>query len=335
MGKLIRIDSFDVTFADSFTRTALKVVETFVHTDGTKAKKGSGEKRIYVGSDEAYYDSFFQLDYNPKFFIQKSDIEDYYKDALEELSNPSYKYGPNENETKQIFREFRTKLNDLQQNRLFFQFSKTFDSQNRYYLVLKPGKENKENYDYIRDIALPRVTRLLFVKFRDEATKAIYIYVKPVIWKKNKDSEEDAAEYYRVELEPTQGVRRKSNYREGQVKYREAILKKYPYCVVTGVTDPDLLIACHIKNHARCNPEEKYDEWNGLSMTPTIHTLFDIGYLSFNEKGEMILSGFLRNMDRKRLHLDGIIRIPLNPKSLPYLQWHNEHTFRKVNIESF
>lgn len=334
MGKLVRIDSFDVTFADSFARTALKVVETFVHTDGRKAKKGMGEKRIYVGSDEAYYDSFFQLDYEPKFFLQKSDIEEYYKEALKELENPTYIYGPDEAVTKQIFEDFKTKLDHLHEERLFFQFSKTFDKQSRYYLVLKRGKENKDNYDYIRDIALPRVTRFLFVKFRDEATKKIYIYVKPVIWKKNETSEEEAAEYYKIDLEPTQAAQRRRAYREGQVKYREAILKKYPYCVVTQVTDPDLLIACHIKDHARCTQEEKYDEWNGFSMTPTIHTLFDIGYLSFNDKGEMILSDFLRNMDRKKLNLDKTVRVALNQNHLPYLKWHNEHTFRKVNISS-
>ena len=64
-----------------------------------------------------------------------------------------------------IFREFRTKLDNLHEDRLFFEFRKTYDKQRRYYLVLLPN-ENKENYNYIRDIALPRVTRLLFIKFR-------------------------------------------------------------------------------------------------------------------------------------------------------------------------
>ena len=335
MGKLIRIDSFDVTFADSFARTALKVDETFIHTDGRKAKKGQGEKRIYVGADEATYDSFFQFDYDPKFFIQKSDLEDYFHDALEELANPMYKYG-DESQTRIIFSEYREKLDALDKTRLFFKFRKTFDKQKRYYLVLQNGAENKNNYDYIRDIALPRVTRLLFVKFRDEATKAIYIYIKPVIWIKNKDSDEEKKEVYKVTLEPTpsQAAARRKN-REGQEKYRQSILSRYPFCVVTKVTDPDLLIACHIKDHHKCEPHEKYDQWNGFSMTPTIHTLFDIGYLSFNEQGEMMLSDFFRNMDRKRLHLDGIIRIEINPKSLPYLRWHNENVFRKINIPEY
>ena len=335
MGKLVRIDSFDVTFADSFARTALKVDETFIHADGTKANKGRGEKRIYVGADEAAYDSFFQFDYEPKFFIQKTDLEEYYRDALKELDNPSYKYG-DDSTTRAIFRDYKSKLDSLDKPRLFFKFRKTFDSRKRYYLVLLRNAEDKANYNYIRDIALPRVTRLLFVKFRDESTKAIYIYVKPVIWIKNRNSKEEPKEYYRINIEPDKNEQTaKRKYREGQEKFRKKILSRYPYCVVTKVTDPDLLIACHIKHHSRCNQKEKYDKWNGFSMTPTIHTLFDIGYLTFNEQGEMILSDFLRNMDRIKLHLNGKIRVDLDPHSLPYLKWHNDNVFRKANIPNF
>lgn len=333
MDTLKRIDAFDVAFADSFARTSLKVVEPFVHTDGRGAKKGQGEKRIYVGSDEVYYDSFFELDKNPDFFIQKKDIEEYYANALEELKNPSYIYGPDEEERERIFKEFKAKLDSLDKDRLFFHFRKTFDKQKRYYLVLLTSKEDKENYNYIRDIALPRVTRLLFIKFYDKSSRKIYIYVKPVIWKKN-NSEKELAEFYKVDFDSGRGGS-KNNRGNDQVKYREAVLKKYPFCVVTRVTDPDLLVACHIKGHKFCNKREKYDVWNGLSMTPTIHALFDMGYLSFNELGQMILSGFLRNMDKKRLSLDKIVRVEINPKSLPYLKWHNEHTFKSVNVEEY
>ena len=233
-------------------------------------------------------------------------------------------------------RDYKIKLDSLDKPRLFFKFRKTFDSRNRYYLVLLRNAEDKANYNYIRDIALPRVTRLLFVKFRDESTKAIYIYVKPVIWIKNRNSKEEPKEYYRINIEPDKNEQTaKRKYREGQEKFRKKILSRYPYCVVTKVTDPDLLIACHIKHHSRCNQKEKYDKWNGFSMTPTIHTLFDIGYLTFNEQGEMILSDFLRNMDRIKLHFNCKIRVDLDPHSLPYLKWHNDNVFRKANIPNF
>jgi hypothetical protein len=333
MNTLKRIDAFDVTFADSFARPALKVVEPFVHTDGRKGVKGQGEKRIYVGSDENYYDTFFELDKSPDFFIQKSDIEEYYADALKELKNPTYVYGPDEKERTRIFRDFKKKLESLDNDRLFFHFRKKYDDQKRYYLVLLSSPEDQDNYNYIRDIALPRVTRLLFIKFYDKTSRKTYIYVKPVIWKKS-DVEKESAEFFKVDFDSGRGASKK-NRGNDQVKYREAILKKYPFCVVTRVTDPDLLVACHIKGHKYCNKKEKYDVWNGLSMTPTIHALFDMGYLSFNELGQMILSGFLRNMDRKRLSLDKIVRVEINPKSLPYLKWHNEHTFKSVNVEEY
>ena len=331
MGKLKRIDSFDINYADSFARRALKVVESYVHTDGTLAKKGSGEKRLYVGNDEAYLDSFFQFDQKPKFFIQKQDLQDYYQDALAEIQNPSFQYGENDLEVKQIFLDYESKLKLLQEDRLFFYFQKTYDRQHRYYLVLEKGNENKVNYDYIRDICLPRVSKLLFVKFYDDTSHQFYIYIKPVIWHKF----EVESNVYNVSIVNTPKTSTKRNYREGQDKYREAILKKYPYCVVTGVTDPDLLIACHIKDYVKSTNEEKYDPNNGLTMTPTIHTLFDIGYLSFNMQGEMILSDFFRNMDRRRLNLDGKIRVALTKENLKYLEWHNQYVFRTPNASAY
>ena len=123
-----------------------------------------------------------------------------------------------------------------------------------------------------------------------------------------------------------------SGHRIGQEKYREQVLNIYPYCVVTNVTDPNLLIACHIKEHNRCKDNEKYDRYNGLTMTPTIHSLFDLGYLTFNEKGDMILSDFFRNIDRKNLNLyDKTIRISIRKESVKYLQWHNENVFLNIS----
>ena len=85
-----RVDSLDVTFADSSARKELKVNERRVHLNGSKAKKGVGEKRIYCGHDQAKLDAFFGLDNAPIFFLQKDDLEEYFKlikDDLLRLSN--------------------------------------------------------------------------------------------------------------------------------------------------------------------------------------------------------------------------------------------------------
>ena len=88
-----RIDSFDVTFADSFANPDLKVKETRIHKDGQEASKGVGEKRIYCGPDEAALNAFFSFDLEPVFFIQKDDLEEYSKSIEQEFLNPQYNYG--------------------------------------------------------------------------------------------------------------------------------------------------------------------------------------------------------------------------------------------------
>ena len=332
MSKIKRVDAFDITYADSFARRELKVQETVVHVDGRAAKKGQGEKRIYVGSDERYCDDFFVLDKDPKFFIQKSDLLKYFNDAKEELRCPTFKYGDDDAAVAKIYDDYASKIAALSCERIFFSFKKTFDKQRRYYLVLCPGKENAVNYNYLRDIALPRITRLLLVKLYDETARKYYIYVKPVIWPVGVSMTSESAPY-RVDLVPDSHkakFARKS--RDGQVEYRNAILQRYPACVVTQVTDPDLLIACHIKDHACCkSEEERYSEYNGFAMTPTIHHLFDVGYLTFDDNGKMLLSDFFRNMDRHRLGLNRTVRVSLHEKSLPYLRWHNKHVFRSLD----
>lgn len=325
-----RVDSFDVTFADSFTRPELKVIENKVHRDGRIAKKGVGEKRIYCGHDEAALDKFFNFDRITAFFIQKDDLEEYVRDIEKEYLDPTYHYGNGIKKTYKLFEEYKTKLSHLQNDRLYVHFNKKYDNQNRYYLVLpKRCRENMadhNNYDYIRDVCLPRVSRLLFVKLIDMDTQEWYIYIKPFYGEKLTGTK-------RTNIRAIQPMKQEKGHtaRKGQDKYKEEVFNIYSYCVVTKVTDPNLLIACHIKDYAKCEPKEQFDKFNGFTMTPTIHTLFDLGYLTFNTKGEMILSDFFRNMDRKNLHLDGTVRIPLREETLKYLEWHNDHVFIKTS----
>ena len=173
---------------------------------------------------------------------------------------------------------------------------------------------------------LPRVSRLLFVKLMDTETGKLHIYIKPYyggVITGTKKSNAVAQQQLKEE--------RGDSARKGQEKYREQVFHRYPSCVVTHVTDPNLLTACHIKGYAQCNQAEQYDKFNGLTMTPTIHKLFDLGYLTFDKTGRMILSDFFRNNDRRCLDLMRVKSIKLDKEMLPYLDWHNEHTFIRTS----
>lgn len=327
MRELKRADAFSVVFADSFASKKLKIVERRVHIGGAECGKGRGEKRIYVGHDERVLDTFFGIattptDTNATFFVMKEDLKSYYEEAQKELLNPHYQFGETK-EVKSIFRDYKERLDGLMKEKLFFHFTKTYDVQKRYYLVLYRTKEDVENYNFIREICLPRISKLLFMKLYDEVEKRFYINVKPVIEYGVREGD------YEVSRRSKVSTKRSFN-RDGQERYREAVFNHFNSCVVTQVSDPDLLEACHIKDYAHCTPKERVDGNNGFIMTPTIHKLFDLGYLSFKESGEMILSNYFRNMDKKRLHLDGTIRISLNEGNKEYLRWHNTNIFKNV-----
>lgn len=325
-----RIDSFDVTFADSFANPELKVREVRIRKDGQEAKKGIGEKRIYCGHDEEALNAFFRFDLNPVFFIQKDDIEEYSNSIEQEYLNPQYDYGNGVKDTYEIWKAHHKRISELKEERLYLSFDYKYDNQNRYYIRLpKRNAETRrfhDNWDYLRDICLPRVSRLMFVKLLDTDTGRLHIYIKPYYGRIISGTKKS-----NVAVQKQLNDERGDKVRKGQDKYREQVFSRYPYCVVTHVTDPNLLTACHIKGYAHCNRTEQFDKFNGLTMTPTIHKLFDLGYLTFDNNGRMILSDFFRNNDRRCLDLLGVRNIKLDKEMLPYLEWHNENVFIRTS----
>jgi predicted restriction endonuclease len=65
------------------------------------------------------------------------------------------------------------------------------------------------------------------------------------------------------------------------------------HCCVTGVTDIKHLRASHIKPWSVSNNEGKLDGNNGLLLSPHVDHLFDQGFISFEDKRELIVSDSL------------------------------------------
>ncbi|MBS1571419.1 MAG: HNH endonuclease [Bacteroidetes bacterium] len=62
-----------------------------------------------------------------------------------------------------------------------------------------------------------------------------------------------------------------------------------PLCVLEKLAYP-VLIASHIKPFIQSNETEAYDPNNGLLLSRTIDSLFDLKYISFTDEGKMIFS---------------------------------------------
>jgi len=78
--------------------------------------------------------------------------------------------------------------------------------------------------------------------------------------------------------------------RVGQGKFKRKVSEYELGCRVTKVTYPAHLIASHIKPWRESNNEERLAGGNGLLLTPSIDHLFDRGFISFEDNGDLISS---------------------------------------------
>lgn len=311
--KVTRIDAFDMNFEECSSSKKYKLQGT----------TGMGEKRIYVGSDEKLLDEFFDLENIESFLILKKDLQKYLYEAKEEYFNPTQDY---KNKISDYYDSNVDLINNLEEDILHIHFTKKYDNQKRYYLNFKKDGFSEKNYDYFRNIALPRVTKLNFVKVKNVVDNKLYIYVKPTFFIDEKTNEEKVL----VENLLAGGKNAAENYRKKQTQYRRELLDEMPACVITKVTEDRILEACHIKPYSACTEDEKYDPHNGLVMTPTYHKLFDMGFISFNDNGTIIISPFLSNMNKKRLELEDNKQYRIPKTCAEYLAYHRTNIYNQI-----
>jgi hypothetical protein len=93
--------------------------------------------------------------------------------------------------------------------------------------------------------------------------------------------------------------------RRGQGKFRSNVEAVERACRLTGITNPTLLIASHIKPWRLCSSAtERLDGMNGLLLTPDADLLFDRGFISFEPDGEVAVSKRVDRLDLRRLGFD-------------------------------
>jgi predicted restriction endonuclease len=102
------------------------------------------------------------------------------------------------------------------------------------------------------------------------------------------------------------------------------------HCRVTGVNRPEHLRASHCKPWRVANNDERLDGENGLLLTPSIDHLFDRGFVSFEDDGNLLVSPVA--------HGDSLRRMGVNPHEVlnvgsfsegqrRYLAFHRENEF--------
>ena len=78
--------------------------------------------------------------------------------------------------------------------------------------------------------------------------------------------------------------------RVGQGLFRRNLTQFEDHCRITGVRYQSHLFASHIKPWRESSNEERLNGENGLLLTPSIDHLFDRGFISFEDNGELLIS---------------------------------------------
>ncbi len=125
--------------------------------------------------------------------------------------------------------------------------------------------------------------------------------------------------------------------RRGQGTFKQNVLHHEHQCRITKVARIEHLRASHIKPWRNCDsPEERLAGTNGLLLTPTVDHLFDRGFISFENNGELIISDVT--------HKDSIRRMGINPdKSInvgkfsseqrDFLNYHRDRVFLQARLK--
>jgi HNH endonuclease len=141
------------------------------------------------------------------------------------------------------------------------------------------------------------------------------------------DDQAEAVLRQRHDIGPTE-IERLTKARRGQGSFREELIAFECRCRVTGVDDPALLTASHIKPWRVSTDEEKLDRENGLLLAPHIDRLFDRGYISFSDSGKLLVASTLGDGVLAAWGIDGNTDVgSFSARQKDYLHYHRTHVF--------
>ncbi|MHC9509830.1 HNH endonuclease [Kangiella sp. M94] len=117
------------------------------------------------------------------------------------------------------------------------------------------------------------------------------------------------------------------NTRIGQGKYRNDLVDLWKSCAVTGYSEVSMLRASHIKPWAKSSSKEKLDKYNGFLLLPNIDHAFDMGMITFQQNGLILISSSLNSPEMLGINKNMFIK--LYPENKPYLVFHSQYVFKR------
>jgi putative restriction endonuclease len=120
--------------------------------------------------------------------------------------------------------------------------------------------------------------------------------------------------------------------RRGQGLFRARVAAIERKCRVTGVDRVEYLRASHCKPWRDASNQERLDGENGLLLTPDVDLLFDRGFMSFDNNGDVLLSPVVHELSLERMGLTSELLRNVGSFSegqKQYLEFHRNSVFLK------
>jgi predicted restriction endonuclease len=124
--------------------------------------------------------------------------------------------------------------------------------------------------------------------------------------------------------------------RRGQGLFRDRVRRIESRCRVTGVERAEHLRASHIKPWRDSTNEERLSAENGLLLTPSIDHLFDRGFISFTDRGRLLVSSVAHpdSMRRMGVATDGRIEVGgFTQMQSEFLEYHRDQVFLRARVK--
>lgn len=115
---------------------------------------------------------------------------------------------------------------------------------------------------------------------------------------------------------------------KNQLKEESFSVYQIENCMVEKLPYPTL-IASHIKPFVFSSEEEAYDPNNGILLSRNIDSLFDLGYITFEDDGKIRFAKHLKEEVKIFITNYSLDSRFINAKRLEYLEYHRNEVFEK------
>ena len=124
--------------------------------------------------------------------------------------------------------------------------------------------------------------------------------------------------------------------RRGQGEFRKNVQSIERFCRITKVDRPEHLRASHCKPWRDCqSSDERLSGENGLLLTPSIDHLFDRGFISFEDNGDLLVSPVAHQTSLSRMGVITTKRVNVGPFAAgqrEFLDFYRNYIFLEAAV---